>query len=135
MEYDADVQRTKAVATIDAAIRLFKSEHDDLTAHESKIYWTDAAFSFLLCGTRFKHPAYKQEQEWRVFISRPTRNGAHYRIGTKGLEIPYMKLPFTPDAVTGIIKGPDCTCSDDELLDLLRQGGYGENLRAHAPSN
>ena len=133
MEYDANVQRMKAEETIDAAIRLYRSERDELTPDEAKIYWTYAAFSFLLCGTRFKHPDYKHEQEWRIFISRPTRDGVNYRIGERGAEIPYMKAPFAPDVVTGLIKGTACNCSDDELLFLLRHGGYGENLRTHEP--
>ncbi len=133
MEYDADVQRAKAEETINAAIRLFRNERDNLTRDEVNIYWTYAAFSFLLCGTRFKHPDYRQEQEWRIFISRPKREGANYRIGARGAEIPYLKLPFASDAVSGLVKGPACSCSNDELLDLLRRGGYGEILRTHEP--
>ncbi len=135
MEYDPDVQRRKAEETIDAAISLFRDEREDLTANEARFYWIDAAFSFLLCGTRFKHPDYREEQEWRLFISRRTRAGADYRAGARGPGMPYLRLPFAPDVVAGIVKGSNCTCTNDELLNLLRRGGYCENLRTHVASD
>jgi len=130
MEYDEDVQWDKAERTVDFAIQLFRNERDNLTRDEADIYWTYAAFSYLVCGSRFKQPSYKNEKEWRVFISRPTRDGANHRPGAGG-PIPYLTMPLAPDTVTGLIKGPACTCADDELQEWLNDAGYRCTLHTH----
>jgi hypothetical protein len=130
MEYDESVQREKAEKTVNFGIQLFRLERDDLTHDEAKLYWTYAAFSYLVCGTRFKHPSYKNEKEWRVFVSRPNRDGANQRAGAHG-PIPYITMPLPRDTVTGLIKGPACTCADGELRRLLEDAGYQGALRIH----
>jgi hypothetical protein len=131
MEYDEDVQREQATRTIDFAIDVLRRERTDLTRQEVDEYWKCAAFSYLVCGTRFKRPTYSSEKEWRIFMSRPTRDGASYRTGTNG-QIPYLTLPLASNIVTGLIKGPACACDYDDLRRCLNDAGYSATLRTHS---
>jgi hypothetical protein len=128
MLYDASEQIVKATQTIDAAISMYRNE--SMKAREQKHYWTAAGFSFLLCGPRFKHPRFHREQEWRIFRSRPNREGAEYRPADSNQQIPYWSLGLKPEMVTGLIKGAACTCPDADLIALLSAGGYGTNIRS-----
>ncbi len=64
MTYDQSEQIAKAEKTIQEAISLCGNE--SMTPAEAKRCWMDASFSFLTCGTRFKHPRYSGEHEWRL---------------------------------------------------------------------
>jgi hypothetical protein len=129
MVYDRVEQNAKAEKTIDEAIALCRRE--SMTSDERDVYWTYAAFSFLLCGTRFKDPRFCHEQEWRIFRSRPDREGAKYRAGASNQNVPYLTLELKPEMLTGLIKGPSCTCPDADLIELLSDGGYPTSLRTH----
>jgi len=129
MIYDENEQVIKAEKTVDAAITLYRS--GNMTAEEARDYWADAAFSFLLCGTRFKRPCFHREKEWRIFVSRPDLDGVNFR----GVErIRYLTLPLTAGMVTGLIKGPACTCPESELTELLSSAGYSTNISNAEPA-
>ncbi|WP_329167542.1 DUF2971 domain-containing protein (plasmid) [Streptomyces sp. NBC_01717] len=53
-----------------------------------------------------KHPAFREEQEWRLMIpDRGTRDDLRFRVGPIGL-IPYLQLDLPVDAVKRVIVGP-----------------------------
>lgn len=128
MVYNRSQQIEMAEKIIDTAIHLARAE--DLTSAEAKEFWINhAVWNFLVCGGRFKDPGYEQEQEWRVFKSRTDdRRDERYRKSPSGSEIPYLGLSLTPDMVTGLVKGPNCTVTDQDLCELLVSGGYAPHV-------
>ncbi len=132
MLYDPAKQVAKAEKTIDAAIMLARSE--GITRQERDTYWQEyACYGFLHCGLRFKHPRFSAEKEWRVFRSALDLSGARFRQTANG-RIPYLPWPLPPELVTGVIKGPACTSSDEELAELLASGGFATHVRTHRPA-
>jgi hypothetical protein len=133
MLYARAEQEDKAEKTVDSVIELYRKEY--MTPAEGRNYWSGRALgTFLDCGVRFKAPSFCEEREIRVFITRPDLDGVKHRPSPSGgPDIPYRTLSLTPDMVTGVIKGPCCTCSDDELKSLLKAEGFGEDVRTHVP--
>jgi hypothetical protein len=125
MKYDYDAQIRAAETTIDYAIDLYWSAVYDLTSNERDEYWRQVAFSCLVCGTRFKRPDFEPESEWRLFLSRPWDYPGFRYSGRRR----YMPWTIPPSVVTGIIKGPNCDCSDEDLRELLIQAGHPPNVQ------
>jgi hypothetical protein len=121
MLYGGQEQVGRAEKTIDTAIRL-RGRYSDLNNND---YWFEAMFSFLCCGARFKPEKYRYQDEWRIFLDRPEEcediNDFRGRA--------YMPISLTPDMITGVVRGPNCECSEDELAELLRISGYPVNIR------
>lgn len=130
MLYAAEEQRERAEKTVDGAI-LLRAE-GALTPSENVEFWKDAAFWFLVCGTRFKDPKFDPQREWRIFLSRTSEDSERVRyLGSRR----YIPWPFPAGVVTGIIKGPNCDCPNEELERLLTAAGYPANVRnAHLES-
>lgn len=125
MLYDPNEQADRAERTVDKAIQLYRSESAGLTSNEAQEYWKLAAFSFLWSGTRFKDPKFEHQHEWRVFLSRPSEFPGFHYCGQRR----YMRWSFPKDVVTGLVKGPACDRTDDELVELLTTAGYPTNVR------
>jgi hypothetical protein len=125
MCYGAKEQTTAAEKTIDKAIEFFRSERENLTHNEARAFWREAVFPFLWCGTRFKHPRFERQHEWRVFMSRPSEFDGVSNFGSRR----YVPWLFPPGLVTGIVKGPNCGCPNEELEGLLTAAGYPPKVR------
>src|SRR5580704_12789312 len=120
MLYGEQDQITRAEKTIDTAVRL-RRRYSDLNDTD---YWADAMFSFLCCGARFKPEKYRDQDEWRIFMDRPDECED---IKNQGRD--YIPVPLTSDMVTGVVRGPNCECSEDELAELLTKSGYPVSIR------
>lgn len=126
MLYAAEEQTERAEKTVGGAIQLLRAEAA-LTGSERVEFWKDAAFWFLVCGTRFKDPKYYLQREWRIFLSRTSEDSERVRyFGSRR----YIPLPFPTGVMTGLIKGPNCECPDEELERLLTASGYPAKVRS-----
>lgn len=88
------------------------------------------------CGFCFKHPAFKEESEWRLVILRsrdPTRRPNDppplVRATPTGL-LPYVTRSLQPDAIAKVVVGPGSqpTLAADAAVQLSSNAGY-ENAR------
>ena len=126
MLYEEEKQGAFAERIIDGAIRLARSE--EMSHKDAETYWKQyAAFSFLTCGVRFKHPGFKEEEEWRVSKTTRDSRGVRYRSTASG-PVGYLSLRLPPDMLTGIVRGPACSISHDQLESLLHASGYPINV-------
>jgi hypothetical protein len=71
---------------------------------------------------------FKEEEEWRVAITTLDSRDARYRPNGSGNQVGYLSLSLPPDMVTGVIRGPACSISHEELQSLLRSSGYPINV-------
>jgi hypothetical protein len=125
--YDPKTQKYIAERAVKHAIQFARTQ--SLTSSEAKIYWQQyATFLFLRCGVCFKHPNYKEEREWRVFITKTNLNGVRTRASINGSRISYIGLPAGTDVVTGLVIGPACVSAKAELLALLEKAGYTQHI-------
>ncbi|MET9575665.1 DUF2971 domain-containing protein [Streptomyces massasporeus] len=61
---------------------------------------------YLNALTMVKHPAFREEQEWRLMLAgRRGGTGLSFRVSPVGL-VPYVSLPFSGNAIDKVIVGP-----------------------------
>jgi hypothetical protein len=125
MFYDAEGQKRHAVETVDAAIQLYRAE--GVSGQDARAYWSEAAFSFLWCGTRFKRPEFSHQHEWRIFLSRPSSFEGVAYFGEQRRR--YIRWPLPEGLIAGLVKGPKCDLEDGELAALMKAAGYPVNIR------
>ncbi len=100
IEYVAEAQRRIARSLIDSFANDMgnvRKQHEDRILSEC-ISYLGAAM------VRFKHPAFRQENEWRLVIRREARTA---EFGTRdGLLVPYLAIPFPKIALLRLMVGP-----------------------------
>ena len=81
-------------------------------------------------ANQVKHPAFFEEQEWRVVIGSPSVRSLKFRAGQNNVK-PYVELATAPDKllpITKVIYGPTLRPGDgvrESLEWMLKQNGYG----------
>jgi hypothetical protein len=124
MLYDSAEQRDRAERMVDVAIEVFRTE-DVITEGEAIVYWTEAAFSFLCGGTRFKTSEFKNQREWRILRSRGSESREINEFDSRR----YIPWRLPKSAVTGVVLGPNCESADAEIAGLLSAAGYEASVR------
>ena len=76
-------------------------------------YWKLVGNYLLQSVIRFKNPAYREEQEWRL-VYYPS-GGIEFRT-SGGRIVPYIKVPFVLGAIQRITLGPKCSSRDRRVL-------------------
>lgn len=116
---------------------------DDLLEETAESIVNPGSFSSAMTNAvtalaRFKNPAFKEEDEWRlIFASGTYYMPCMYRTSAAGAVVPYVQLhrfhwdrPLEPFAVPSAIKsvtvgpGPDQAMRRESVLQLLRQRGF-----------
>lgn len=121
--YDEGDQRVKAEKTIDHAIGL--SRELEISKRDLNAFWIEAMiYSLLPCGVRFKNPSYTSEQEWRILMIRADQSTANTRTLPDGVETTYLKLPLDRTLIDGVLLGPQCSYTTEEMKAMLVAGGF-----------
>jgi hypothetical protein len=81
------------------------SERISPTSPSQVNFWIQAFSEFALIAFKFKNPAFREEEEWRLFWTNDAP--VQFRIGSDGkILIPYIETEFSRDAVCKIVQGP-----------------------------
>jgi len=74
---------------------------------------------FVQCAMRFKHPAFKGEEEIRALTIRPERTGSKTRPDGRGGIRHYIEVPFPAAEFDGVWLGPRSRVSVSQVQELL----------------
>jgi hypothetical protein len=119
VEYDAQKLRALAHEIIDYAIGVVA--HSNMGGEEAESYWGHVANFLIQSLMRFKHPAFREEREWRM-ICLPAPSLVKFRVvGTR--LVPYIHLPIPLEAIRKIRLGPRYTSRDNRVDSFLRSIG------------
>ena len=118
MAYDRHDQSCKVDDTLKKAIDLRREL--GIPCKHGK-YWFEVFMSLYVCGLRFKEPAFAEEEEWRVQVFEPERTTGTF---DETKQRYYSAIPINYNVISGVILGPECQETNDDVRSLLTSHGY-----------
>jgi hypothetical protein len=119
--YDPVIQAKQTEQTVDHAIQLGREL--GVTKRQQVRFWFEVTLHLLHCAIRFKHPAYRDEEEVRILLLRPGREGAKTRLNRRGEQMHYIEVPLPKEAITGVMLGPCSPVSVGDTEHLVADAG------------
>ena len=108
--YDEESQKKMIENLIDYVIEE-KVKNQKTQVTEEGIYGY-ILHDFLIMSVLFKHPAFAEEKEWRLFFSPVGNQLINIRMGKSNF-IPYIKVPIKYNYIKELVIGP---CADEEHI-------------------
>jgi hypothetical protein len=90
-------------------------------------FWLTVLSELALFAFRFKNPAFREEEEWRLFWFHDKQNVKFRLASDRKTLIPYIEAEFGPDAVCKIVQGPLARpeMGERSLKAFLKAADYG----------
>lgn len=119
-----DPVRLMDVLDFTCELALCISNESVFTFDEANAFWLEACLAILNTVIRFKHPVYREEEEWRALSLRPSEGPCLIR--RMGIDcVHYLELPIVESSLRRVVAGPFIDCSGTrELRNLLDASGF-----------
>ena len=108
--YDEETQKKMIENLLDYVLEK-KVRNQKIPVTEDAIYGY-ILHDFLIMSVLFKHPAFAEEKEWRLFFSPVVHELINIRMGKTNF-IPYIKVPLEYNYIKELVIGP---CDDEEHI-------------------
>lgn len=115
--YDAEEQIRLTTSAIDDAIQY--SRELGVAKKDHLVFWFEVVMCLLQCAVRFKHPAFREEEEIRALALRPERTGSKTRADGRGSSRHFIEVSFPASAFDGVWLGPRSPRAVSEVEEVL----------------
>ena len=119
MLYDLPAQVRQTERMIDGGIQLGREL--GIRKRDQPKYWFEVMMHLLQCSVRFKHPAFRGEEEVRILNIAIDRGGAKTRTNNAGNVTHYVEVQIPFETIDGVMLGPRSTVSESQVRALLAQ--------------